>query len=563
MMKHRTMNAASLLTCVISAVLLMAFPGGAFATIDAVFFAQTHVQQPDEQFFKLVGNRATLLKVHVIGPDNPVAPPVSALLSLDGKTKTLTLEGPATLPAAISIEPGVAVHRFADSFTAMIPKEWIRSGLKVTVMAGDEKVVFDHLKIGAPTVVEMTMFDIHYFEYEENDYDKDWRRSILEKWPAADLKVSRVTNVVFKTLVVPPRPNAGIGAIKCNKPEDYMTQTGRPFDGEQATALQWKDALQAAGGQTRLRLIFVNIYNVHAGGQAWNYGGVGRVGRTGLMHHELGHALGVLHLMDEPDYPYVDAMYGIECGGPHLGPQWGFDSRIGLPGAESGKARFVSPIVQAGAEQGKVGEWKHDPMQGGMQDMDPGLLLRMFSDFSTHKMQAYLENHVAIWDDKVKSYVTWDDAAKKYAKPLVSDGVHVPVEAEVEVYSVMAAISAINTNANLIYPPIGPYTSGLIRLFDPSVAADRERAAEVFAPEHGCDVSLRIVQGGKTKTYMLPASWKPDEDPIQTHNFATRAVNVPVRDGTVTKVELLLTPDAEKNGLPNTPKVLDTWTAAE
>ena len=70
---------------------------------------------------------------------------------------------------------------------------------------------------------------------------------------------------------------------------------------------------------------------------------------------------------------------------------------------------------------------------------------------------------------------------------------------------------------------------------------------------------MRVTQGKTTRTYLIPAVWEPDENPALPWNFSTHAVNVPARDGKVTRVELLLTPHAEKNGLPDNPKVLDVW----
>ena len=43
-------------------------------------------------------------------------------------------------------------------------------------------------------------------------------------------------------------------------------------------------------------------------------------------------------------------------------------------------------------------------------------------------------------------------------------------------------------------------------------------------------------------------------------SLKTAAINLRASDGTVTQVELLLTPDAEKDGLPSDPEVLGTWT---
>ena len=402
------------------------------------------------------------------------------------------------------------------------------------------------------------MLDMHYFEHEKDrDYAPTWRESIEIKWPVTELVVDRYPDIVLKELVVPPR--GGLIAVRCSKPEDYKAKTGHPFDGEQATALQWKGALQRAGGQGRRRLFVVNIYNVSAGGEAWNYGGVCRAGSTATLHHELGHALSLPHWSDDPKYPYVNTMYGIECPGPHVGHAWGFDARIGLAGAPEGMARFVSPIVQEGAAGGKPGEWKHDLMQGGMNDADPGLLLRMFSDYSAHQMQDYLEKHVVHWDEKRKQYVTWNEETSDYSKVVENNGVDLPIERDVNVYSIMLGVSALTPEANMIYSPIGPYTSGLIEKFDPSSPEDRARAQKAYPAKEGCNISMRVTQGEKTSTYLVPAVWDPTQDPALPWNFYTHAVNVPARDGKVTRVEMLLTPHAEKKGLPKDPEVLDVW----
>ena len=72
-----------------------------------------------------------------------------------------------------------------------------------------------------------------------------------------------------------------------------------------------------------------------------------------------------------------------------------------------------------------------------------------------------------------------------------------PIERDVDVITVMAATSAVHPQATLIYPPIGPYSSGIIETFDPSIEEDRIKAKQIFCEEGGCDLSLRITQGGE------------------------------------------------------------------
>ena len=91
-------------------------------------------------------------------------------------------------------------------------------------------------------------------------------------------------------------------------------------------------------------------------------------------------------------------------------------------------------------------------------------------------------------------------------------------------------------------------------------ACRKDTADVVFCPSGGCDVSVRIIQGGVTKTYMLALSLNTSADPLSAGSLQTRALNLPARDGEVTSVELLLTPNAEKNGLPVELEILSSWT---
>ena len=78
-------------------------------------------------------------------------------------------------------------------------------------------------------------------------------------------------------------------------------------------------------------------------------------------------------------------------------------------------------------------------------------------------------------------------------------------------------------------------------------------------PSGGCDVSLRLIQGGVEKIYMLAAPWEPTASPLSSGSLKTEAINLPAADGAVTLAELLLTPDAQTEGLPANPQVLATW----
>ena len=51
----------------------------------------------------------------------------------------------------------------------------------------------------------------------------------------------------------------------------------------------------------------------------------------------------------------------------------------------------------------------------------------------------------------------------------------------------------------------------------------------------------------------------PSEDPTKMSSLKTQAINLKAAEGDVAKVELLSTPDAEVDGLPDRPRILDAW----
>ena len=519
------------------------------ARIEAVFLAQTHVMQPEQPYFKLTGNRAALLKANVVSPSGAAAPVVTALVISGGETNTFTLSGPATLPKTLPSEPGVVQHRYEDSFTAMIPARLVRPGMEVEVRAGNS-VAHHAIKVGAPTFVQMKMFDVHYFGRGTGDYPTNMFRELESKWPVAGLDVERVRGITFPEMVIPER--AGLPAVRIASTDEYKTKTGQKFDGKQAAALQWVHALSRAGGNAEVAMCYVNIMGVPAGGQAGNFNGVGGL-ILGILNHELGHAFGLLHNSDNKEYPYHGEMFGIKPPKTykeiHVGPTWAFD----LP---SGK--FIPPTVQTTHGKGVAGTYKADPMEGGgVGDQEPEFLFRHFSDYNVHKMQEYLERHVAVRRDG--EYFKWDDATGDYTRKVASNGVNYPIAPDVPVISVMVAMSMTNLDLNMIYPPIGPYRGNLIRTFDPRSAVDRVAAQKVFSANGGCDFTLKIKQGDKECFYLVPASATEMGDAKKLRGLITEAVNLKAEDGAVTAVELLYTPKADQVGLLEKPQMLAHW----
>lgn len=529
-------------------------------TIDTIYFGQTHVLKPSDPYFGLVANREALIKAHVTDPAAVASPAVTATLTLNSQTLVLTLTGPATLPTSIPDGLGVVQHSFSNTFTGYIPAAWVKKGLQITVNAGTATTTLTNLDIGAPTKVIMTMLDVHYFSQTTGNYPTNTFEELEAKWPVAELEIRRLNNVVLPELVIPPRyisSTLSLPAVRIKSPADYVAQTGQPFDGEQAAALAWNGALKRAAGRSgRWTLQYLNIYNANAGGQAGGFAGVGNGTSQGILHHELGHALSLPHWGDNATYPYKGDMHGIQAPSnyneTHAGPAWAFDLRT--------KA-FIPPTVQPGNVGGNpVGTYKVDPMQGGGTGyQEAGYLMNHFSDYSVNQMRDYLHGHVVVWNSALNSWASWNQTAGDYTTTVANNGVQFPTTRDTQVISIMASISGSDPDVTMVYPPIGPYTSGLIKLFDPAVAADRTSANSIYSPTTGSDLCVRVVQGGVTKTYMLAASWITNQDPLSGGSLVTEAINIPASGGAVTKIELLLTPDAEVNGLPSNPQVLSTW----
>jgi len=545
--------------------------------IEAVFLAQTHVLAMDSPYLKLVSNRPALLKVQVIAPSlnnrltncqcHGLAPTVTVTLtnSKDGSTIDLQLSGPTALPNTWDGRPGLVEHTDMDSFTVIIPKEFVKPGLEFEIFAGSTRSSLFSPAVGAPNKMKMTMFDVRYFgrAHGHADYASGYDRELASKWPVEGLEVTRVRDLKFLDLVMPGYTTAPgeKTPLRVSSEAEFVFRAKRHFDGEQGAALKWVDAFaKASGNQGRVGLTYVNIMGVPAGGQALGLQGVGfmHVG-GGILHHELGHAFGLPHLRGDRNNPNSGPMHGIAApvNIAHVGPTWAFD----MP-----SRTYIAPkcTPQEGcrpAGRDINGDtptdfaYRSSPMQGGGNgDQPQGFLFRHFSDYEVHRMQNYLEETLTV-NVPGLGWRKWDDNTGAYTKTFnFVEGVQLPIESGLEIYTVMVSISLVSQtrSSSMVYPPIGPYTSDRIRSFDANSAADRADAGRIYCPHAGCDFSLKVTQGGIDTTYLLrasgPSTW-----------LETVALNLPASLGTITKMELYHTPDAQVNWPQNQPTLLEEW----
>jgi len=558
--------AALLLSIFVASTVATAYvakPDDAKPKITQVFFAQHHVLAPDNRLFTLVGNLDALIKVQVYSETTRPSPAVSARLMLGANVLELPLKGPALLPKPPTGNPILMEQRYEDSFTAIIPGKWVRPGLKAAVELRERKgtgngsildrKVFDTLPIGAPTRLVLAMFDFHFFGGAKGaDYPKGWFEELGSKLPVAELELRRVRNIVFDKLVMPPQSDGP--AVLCSSREDYQKKTEKGFDGEQGVTGRWNGALREAAGAgwggTR-RLYYSNIYGVHSGGEAGGLSGVGNGTSAGILLHELGHAFGLPHWAEAKQYPYVGPMHGIPAPGdsdtmPHVGPTWAFDLA---------RRAFMPPT--------KEGHYKNDPMQGGGAGDGRPYLFTQFSDYSLSRIREFLEDTQVVWDAHAGGYAQWDPRTGSYSKVVRRRGEpHAPIEDDVEMISVLASASLVTLEANIVYPPIGPYRAGRIENFDASSPAGLSRARIAGYNESNCNVCLCVKQGGRVKTYLLKDGLDPKDDPKAPDSLFVVAVNLPARDGEVTQADLLYTPGVMRRGVAPAWKVLYSWNAA-
>jgi hypothetical protein len=513
--------------------------GATLVNIDAVYFAQTHVSEPDAEYFTLVGNRKTLIKAHVVGDTTVASPEVKAIVKLDGSELEIILEGPDTLPSYFESDIYKIQHSYDDgSFTGFIPKEWVKAGMTVEVVADTAYKAFDNLSIGSPTVLKMNLLEFACFEEIYEDFPEGWEQEFEARLPISELQIIPLRAYLPEIVMMPQN---GDPAKRIYTEDDSKSAA--------ATASRWMQALHdAAGTANATNMYYLAASNLKLGmGRGADFHGLGFGGNIGYLAHEGGHALGLAHC-NQGFYPYDPGTYnGIEAEKQWVGPNWGFCLW---------NEEFI-PIVGW-----FDGNYKKTPMLGGGvgDNQEEWALIKHFSDFEVNKMKWKIDERVVVWNSSQNSWTRWDTLSNDYTTTVVNDGVQYPIEDDVDVVSVLASMSAVTTEANIIYPPIGPYNTGLIRLFDPRNVDDRADIQNIYS-EHvgGFDYTIKINQGGQEKYVMIPVVHDPGADSLDKFSFYTYAVNLPASDGEVSKVELLLTPDAEVNGLPTADSIVTVW----
>lgn len=585
-------------------------------TVNELLFAQTHVIPKQGLSWKLKGkseslaliaHRDALVLISFAQPQ-PQQPQLQVWIN-QTQVGTLPLQPPSALPTTEANGPAFR----SNSYSATIPKQWVKPGLDLKVSASNVATSGFLGPIKVDVDADFTVTVLPFYLYGAAPGIKGsptlttaqqptaaQRQEMFAKWPVATLNIRThaTGKVQWPYMIITPR--VGHAAYRARTKNDQIDG----FDTMDAV-LGILNALRDANGDWPLANTYyaplmmadnTGAYSAPGGGLAGTGHGTGDHLFSAIYIHEMGHTFGLPHqgsAYTAGNYPYAN--------GSLAGSAWGFDQN---------RQQFLAPFVPATAprynncqtnpvnrqldNQGRC--IKQDPMQGGDGDQAAGYQYATFSDFSTAQMQAYLRSKAFVdanfstgysqWDSATQQRVAVSTATTKSALYGLNSGF--PVQKNVPVYSIIITLSHapcsaanpqsqcnaanVDTNISQIYPPLA-YTGNLRATIDPTKPADLAAIDpngtgnyHWFCQRNGCDYTLRVTYSDNSRYHvLLQHSFRPwfnptgtpattTTDPKNGNSLRIWGVNIPAGK-TIAKIELLHTPMGW-NGIPLNPTVL-------
>ncbi len=557
------------------------------------------------EHLSLIGSRETLALISFV---SPVTAPM--LEAWNGSTRlgSVALNVPGTLPPTEDKGPAYST----TAWNAVMPATWMIPGVSIKVSdAGQTASTARTLDVGADSGLDLKILPFYLFG--ANDANTGTASSVIAapplavqnevfaKWPVAKLNAANhpIGRIDLPDLVLRPgmsTANNPAGVPVAAQPAYVITSMNQQRDsyGVMGAVLSMIGQIRAANGESSTNnqyyspIIGLDTTKTSANKLYFLGGGLGSVGGGtgvgdesygGVFIHEQGHAFGLGHVGTE----YANGTYPYAAGSL-AGSAWGYDPF---------HKEFLSPYVPTSATSYMgCASWavmqsgrcvKQDPMQGGAGTQSSAYKYATFSDYTTARMQRWMDGRIMADANFSTGYSRWDSASKKRVavdpavdpnKGLYGVNAGLPIIKNVPVYAIAITLSnaggAANHSSNVaagisrIYPPIA-YVGNLLRNFDPSVPSDLSSITvdtgtyPWYCKGSGCDYTLRVTYSDATVIYrVLKDGFRPwfgptsapattTTDPLNSNSFHTWVINVPGTNATgtpvtITKTELLNTP---------------------
>lgn len=470
------------------------------STVASIQVAQSHLFNSDDSALVLVAGKPALVKVNVTSSAVGGGKPSGTLRvenTVDGSSVDLLLTAPTgSLPASVPEVPS-----FTDSYSATVPAQWVRSGLRLTAQVGNGRASSITPRVGGGVTMKFVPIAIRIAD-TTGQLPSNQGAHIQALFPVSAVTVQPHATYTSSRVTVLPASDAA-----------------------------WSDAFGKILGE------LADLHTLEGAGRhdhyfgfipkrTWGLAGLAYLSGTSgvgfdmpsapttvrdVVAHELGHNFSLPHAAcggagsPDPAYPYPDAT-------------------LGKPG------RYIWPFL---ADSNVF----YDPRPADRHDIMSYCGGQVFSDYNYRKMQVYLT-----------------PADKLVVAQNTSVGSTAPQELLLVSGEVGAEQAELNPVKALVgkpqLPEAGPYTlrivtaSGTVEY--PFAPRELDHVSSVLhfgftIPHPGVIQSISIVRNGKT---LLSTASKPQQVNKGNTQQATTAPAVQVQEANGT---LRLTWDAQRH----------------
>lgn len=400
----------------------------AAASIERVWFAQTHLMETSWPFFYLVENRPTLVKLDVSAPSGTPVPTMSVTATFaDGRSELRWMRAPASLPADVDRRPQPLSQDLSTSYALTLPASWLQKGVSLRFGdAGGPSITksASQLKVASRPELNLVLADVLLFtDTTPVPRSADFGPELASKLPVSRLTIQPLPYTLrLPRLVVGPR-----------------TDSVSPFGDPVETSAMWVDkkaactasmktagtctphsrwavweavldltrALQAANGMSETSLWYGVMPPDATIVNAWWSGGTASLandfGKNFM--HENAHSMGVPHL-GAVSGERQKSSTGLRH--PYLGETVRTDGQF--LGGGVGRTFAWDPLDNAMVQPTctDTGLEKQEPTQRwggwGCETVRPGRRLDHFSDITSYKLLRFLNGAPQVDSGSVPYY---------------------------------------------------------------------------------------------------------------------------------------------------------------